>query len=847
MDPDIPEVVSVIIVNYRGASDVLECVRGLDGLDWPRDRLEIVVVENGSGDDSESVLRAAFAGRDDVRLIVSEVNLGFAGGSNLGAGAASGSILAFLNSDARPDAAWLTAAATAFRSSSDIAAVASKVLDWNGETVDFVGGGLTWFGMGYKEHESEPDDARFDRERDVLYGTGSALLVRSEAFREAGGFDERYFMFFEDVDLGWRLNLMGFRVRFVPSSTVFHRHHASMGSFGAYRETYLLEKNALATLYKNLSDENLARFLPGAMALLARRSVAKGGLDSTSLDIRSYSDAADESSASTEVPKETLAGLYALDRFVADLPGLDADRARIQQERRRTDGELFRLFGSMIHPLLPDSEYLEGFRSIVDVFGIEEAPARRRVLVITGDALGEKMAGPGLRAWKVCEALSAENDVRLLTWNAANRASDAFEVAHVDLQNERQMRVHEQWADVIFFQGYALHHYETLQQSEKVIVADLYDPMHLEQLEQGREFGGERWSAQVRSATDVLNQQLARGDFFLCASERQRLFWLGQLAALGRINPATYSADDTLEELIAIAPFGMDSTPPEHTRRALRGVVDGIGEDDKVVIWGGGIYNWFDTHTLVRAIGVVAERHPDIRLFFMGVAHPNPDVPEMAIVSSTRRLAAELGLTDRHVFFNDSWVALNDRQNYLLEADLGVSTHYEHIETTFSFRTRILDYLWAGLPIVATRGDGFADLIEQEGLGAAVPSRDVEALAAALESVLYDEEKAADARAAVARVRERFTWERTLRPLVEFCREPRRAPDLAFRAGLPDLPGARRGAARTPEERFQAISARRHGLSRDLALARHYLTTGGISSLAGKVQSRITHRRASRG
>jgi len=118
--------------------------------------------------------------------------------------------------------------------------------------------------------------------------------------------------------------------------------------------------------------------------------------------------------------------------------------------------------------------------------------------------------------------------------------------------------------------------------------------------------------------------------------------------------------------------------------------------------------------------------------------------------------------------------------NYLLDADLGVSTHFEHVETAFSFRTRILDYLWAGLPIVATDGDTFAGLIREHRLGAVVPPENVEALAEAIESVLYGKDRAETAE----RVRgfgRTFTWSRTLRPLVEFCASPRRAADRAKR------------------------------------------------------------------
>jgi len=841
--------VSVVIVNFRGTDDTLEAVARLNDVDWPADQLEILVVENGSGDDSERRLRAALGQQANVQIIVSKDNLGFTGGSNLGARKAAGEFVAFLNNDAKPGRDWIRAALGQFAVSPKVAAVGSKVLDWEGKAIDFVQGSLTWFGMGYKDRVTEIDTGEFDTPRDILFGTGSALFVRRSVFLEVGGFDERLFMFYDDVDLGWRLNILGHRVRFAPESVVYHKHHGSMKSFGEHREMYLLERNALFLLYKNLDDESLATFLPGALALLARRAVAKSGLDSEMFDIRRFTGAADEFEKDTPVAKETVAGLFALDQFVAGLPDLQQARAEIQGARQRTDGDLFRLFGDLFKPLFGDSYYLQGLRDIVETFDIRQRTERRHVLVITGDAIGEKMAGPAMRAWKISEALSEHSDVRLLTWNVAARTSDRFEVERVRLQNEHEMKKHEQWADVIFFQGHALHHFTTLKHSDKIMVADLYDPMHLEQLEQGREWGLAQWKNQVASATDVLNEQLLRADFFLCASERQRLFWLGQLAGLGRINPENYAADENLENLIAIAPFGMDSTPPEHVRPAIRGVVPGISEDDKVVIWGGGIYNWFDTLTLVRAIAQLAERRPDVRLFFLGVAHPNPDVPEMAIVKKTRDLAAELGVSGKNVFFNEQWVALDDRANYLLEADAGVSTHYDHIETTFSFRTRILDYMWANLPIVTTRGDSFGDLVEAEGMGRAVAERDVDALADALEAVLYDDEVAAASRAAVARVREDFTWEKALAPLVAFCRDPQVAPDRALTSTpVTVVKAAGRGrVAKSSEEKFHEIANRRHGVARDVALATHYLTAGGgVKVLRDKVRNRVSTMRASR-
>jgi hypothetical protein len=124
------------------------------------------------------------------------------------------------------------------------------------------------------------------------------------------------------------------------------------------------------------------------------------------------------------------------------------------------------------------------------------------------------------------------------------------------------------------------------------------------------------------------------------------------------------------------------------------------------VLWGGGIYNWFDPLTLLRAIDKLRARFPEVRLYFLGLRHPNPQVGEMKMTDDAVALAHELGLVGTHVFFNEDWVDYDDRQNYLLEADIGVSTHLDHVDRVL-IPYALLDYLWASLPIVATAGDSW--------------------------------------------------------------------------------------------------------------------------------------------
>jgi glycosyltransferase involved in cell wall biosynthesis len=389
--------------------------------------------------------------------------------------------------------------------------------------------------------------------------------------------------------------------------------------------------------------------------------------------------------------------------------------------------------------------------------------------------LEPKMAGPAIRAWHMACTLAREHDVQLVSTQGCSISHPDFLVRAVE---DRELERLESWCDVLIFQGNLMRQHRVLRDTQKVVVTDIYDPFHLEVLEQARGLDPAKRLFAVQSSTDVLNEQLRRGDFFLCASEKQRDFWLGQLGAVGRINPATYDRGENLEGLLAVAPFGVTDEPPRHTRPVLRGVVPGIGDADKVVLWGGGIYNWFDPLTLLRAVDKLRRRMPEVRLYFMGLKHPNPQVGEMKMAEDAVALAHEIGVVGTHVFFNEDWVEYDDRQNYLLESDIGVSTHLDHVETEFSFRTRLLDYLWASLPIVATGGDSLAAIIETSGIGITVPPGDVDALEDALFRLLDDDAYRASCREAIKRIVPQYHWSKVLEPLLEFCRAPSRAPDL---------------------------------------------------------------------
>jgi hypothetical protein len=248
---------------------------------------------------------------------------------------------------------------------------------------------------------------------------------------------------------------------------------------------------------------------------------------------------------------------------------------------------------------------------------------------------------------------------------------------------------------------------------------------------------------------------------------------------VGRVNPYTFQQDPTLRRLIDVVPFGLPASPPQHTRPVLKGVYKTITSEDKVILWGGGIWNWFDTPTLIKAMPLVLQQRNDVKLFFMGIHRPNRNIPRMRAVDEAIELSKNLKLYDNYVFFND-WVPYHDRQNYLLEADLGVSLHLDYVETRFAFRTRLLDYLWANLLVVTTGGDVLSDTLAAHNLAYVVKPGDVQGVAQTILTLLDKPLLRADYAARFEEVAVNYRWDVVIRPLLTFCAAPYLSPDKAF-------------------------------------------------------------------
>jgi GT2 family glycosyltransferase len=271
--------VAVAILSWNGKHHLEICLDALaaqhdPGVDW-----EILVLDNGSTDGTVAWMGERWGRDRRVRLIESPVNHGFCGGNNrlVAATGMDTDAVALLNNDTRPEPGWLGSLVAALGSAPpDVAAVSGKIVDWAGERLDFGRGLMTFDGHAFQLDYRRPlKRARVPAAGNELpFACGGNMLVRRASFLGAGGFDEDYFAYLEDVDLGWRLWSGGERVVFAPEAAVHHRSGATSDLLGLYNRGFLFERNAFLTAYKNYEPGLWERILPAVMLTLTSRTQA---------------------------------------------------------------------------------------------------------------------------------------------------------------------------------------------------------------------------------------------------------------------------------------------------------------------------------------------------------------------------------------------------------------------------------------------------------------------------------------------------------------------------------------------------------------------------------------------
>ncbi|MBD3265660.1 glycosyltransferase [bacterium] len=278
----------------------------------------IVLVDNGCKDNSIRMVKKKFP---EVSIYALDRNEGFAPALNKAVKAQRAEWVCFLNNDVHVHPDWLSHLLKAAQKTK-ASCLASHILDWEGQATQFAGGWLNLFGKGF-----EGTALKSDKPYEIFFPCGCGMMIRRDLFMEVGGFDDDYFMVYEDVDLGWRLRLLGHSIYFVPDARVMHHAHASLAQETYSRKAAFYERNSLATLYKNLDEDSLKILLPLAIREALLRAKAASGIG---LPMRYHADG--------------VALRKAVHEFLQQEEKWAEKRRTIQQQRQVSDRDIFERF-----------------------------------------------------------------------------------------------------------------------------------------------------------------------------------------------------------------------------------------------------------------------------------------------------------------------------------------------------------------------------------------------------------------------------------------------------------------------------------------------------------------------
>jgi glycosyltransferase involved in cell wall biosynthesis len=390
-----------------------------------------------------------------------------------------------------------------------------------------------------------------------------------------------------------------------------------------------------------------------------------------------------------------------------------------------------------------------------------------KVLVLCHDVIAERMGGAGIRYSNIARTLDSHADVtlRLMAPSVNPRAL----VPTISTSSD-EFKVLFDATDIIFAQWLSDPMISYAREHGKIIIFDLYAPVPIEYLASA-EFAPVRPTVEqddeYNVIIDMYGRYLTYGEFFTCSNERQRDYWIGFMTVNRLLMPSNFAAQLRLDKL-SLAPMGINATMPTSDNLLLRKTTPGVGPDDFVIIWTGGIWGWFDAELIIQAMAKVTS--PQIKLVFLGTKHPGGLDPGIDGDTRARALAKKLGLINKTVFFSEAgWIPYETRGDYMLDADAAIYADKESLETRFSHRTRVLDtHFWAELPTICSAGDYLSDVIAKYELGIVVDERRPEAFAAAITQLYADKKLYQSMKVNLRLNRHRFTWEAALAPLVSF-------------------------------------------------------------------------------
>ena len=375
----------------------------------------------------------------------------------------------------------------------------------------------------------------------------------------------------------------------------------------------------------------------------------------------------------------------------------------------------------------------------------------------------QKIEGGGMRCWGLAQGLqkngydvtvavnqsfpldvSSQDDISLINWQEDEKFADlinTFDAVIINYSMGGPM-------------SYVVDHIS----DHVMLILDCYVPIYIE--------------VSARNAKDMpteyrnysvdlthWNKALLRGDYFLCANEPQKHMYMGALGALGVLNPYSYKTDRVL-----VVPFGVEESlkidKPHNPYTKL-----GIKKDDFTLLWFGGLYPWFNIKPLLATIKRLSSEYNNFKFVIVGGKNPynqNPDFQRQ--YDETYTFIKENNLLDRSVFFVD-WVDYNDRINWYQNADIVISINSPGEENTYSWRTRVMDFVWGEIPMITNGGDPLSDSLIAANAAIKLTDTSEKTLYKELQALIADKKHIKALKKAVAEQKKLYYWHRVVKPI----------------------------------------------------------------------------------
>lgn len=386
--------------------------------------------------------------------------------------------------------------------------------------------------------------------------------------------------------------------------------------------------------------------------------------------------------------------------------------------------------------------------------------------------IGQNMSGMGYRTWEFAQTLANYYKINLVV----PQESDFGHSKNISFTvlNSSNIEKLIKNVDIVFTLPEVNDEVLlTAARLNKVIISDIaYNP--IESLEKD---AIKKTTDKERKYNDILKQyilQLLVSDLIIVESHEQRLFMLGALMALGRINYVNYYKSIDFSHLVCEIPIGFNKFALDRINK----IRSKKSNSEKVILWNGGLWNHYDPIPIIKALKVAIKKDSEIKLIFM---YSSPS-KITSVAKKTIMLSKKLGLYNKNIFFRQDVITYRERDNILLSSKALICSNPYSVDAMIMRRLRFRDALIYELPILTSKGGSLPDVIEKLKIGVVFENNDINSIAKSILKIISDKDYYKKLKNNLRKAQKSFILENNINPLLKFIDSGKKTPDTNFKS-----------------------------------------------------------------